>query len=104
MAMHSFPVIIHAISLTQLKFTCDAALYQGQSLTLNIDQPLRAEKIPLQVELVISITEDTTSSYRCRIVELDKKALAVLGPYVEALSQQKNKLFPPVFTSEEEDF
>lgn len=91
-----FPVAVHSISMTQVKFTCDVPLAQGQELRLTAKGELTLEALPLRVELPVTFGEGSTSSYRCRISELTGENLRQLEEYLHRLSLQINKSFPPV--------
>jgi len=96
-----FPVSIYAISLAKVRFTCDVLLPKGQRVTLNVKQPITLNELSIEVELPITLGSGDTCSYHCKILELDGDNSFQLEPYVDRLSQQKNKLFPPVTTSSE---
>lgn len=100
--VQKFPVSIYAISLSQIKFTCDVCLPKGQMVTLNVSQPISLKDLPLQVEVPITLGAEGTNSYRCSI-NLGESGynFMSLRPYVDKLSQQKNKMFPPNPTSSE---
>ena len=62
-----------------------------------MEQPFHLDQLPLKVELVLAFGDETSpKSYRCHIEELSGENGQQLGPFVEALSQQSNKRFPPV--------
>lgn len=101
LALQIFPVSIYAISLAKVRFTCDMMLSKGQRVTLNVKQPIALCELPLEVVLPITLGTGDTCSYHCKILELSGNNAFQLESYVDRLSQQKNKLFPPVVTSSE---
>ena len=92
----SFPIEIYAISLPQVKFTCQEPLTEGQNITLTITEPLHLRHIPLQVELPINFMDGKASSYRCKILELQEEGRQSLEELLWQLSLAANKCFPPV--------
>lgn len=91
-----FPVSVHSISMTQVKFTCDVPLAQGQELRLTAEGALTLTALPLRVELPVTFGEGATSSYRCRILDLAGENRLRLEDYLHDLSLRINKAFPPV--------
>lgn len=95
-----FPVSIYALSLSQLKLTCQVPILQGQRVTLSAGDLLR--EITLEVELPVTFGEGETSSYRCRIIELPGENRARLESYLWRQSLTLNKAFPPPSWVEEQ--
>ncbi len=91
-----FPVLVHAISMNQVKFTCDLPLDQGQELRLTTQGPVELTALPLRVELPVTFGEGATSSYRCKIAELSGANHTRLEQFLRGLSLRINKSFPPV--------
>ena len=91
-----FPVLVHAISMNQVKFTCDIPLDQGQELRLTTQGPVELTALPLRVELPVTFGEGATSSYRCKIAELSGANHIRLEQFLRGLSLRINKSFPPV--------
>ncbi len=103
-APQTFPVSIYSISLAKVKFTCDKILSQGQRITLCVDHPISLCELPLEVELPITLGAEDRSNYHCKILDLAGQNALHLTPYIDQLSLQKNKMFPPAaILSEEED-
>lgn len=90
-----FPVSVYAISLTQLKFTCQVPLTQGQRLTLTAGEEPLLREVPLEVELPVTFGEGDTSSYRCRILDLPGDNRERVENLLRQLSLAVNKAFPP---------
>lgn len=91
-----FPVSVHSISMTQVKFTCDLPLAQGQELLLTAEGALSLKELPLRVELPVTFGEGATSSYRCSIADLTGENRLRLEEFLHDLSLRINKAFPPV--------
>lgn len=90
------PVTITAISLTHLRLSGNVELGASQRFTVEIPQ-LSITKLPAQVELVLDFGQDgVTKNYKCKILELGGANRLQLAPFVETLSQQANKMFPPI--------
>jgi len=94
-SLQVFPISVYAISMSQLRFTCEVPLPQGQRLTVNIPEPVHFEDLPIQVELPVDFGEGATGSYRCRILDLPGENRFRLGDYLRELSLRVNKSFPP---------
>jgi len=90
-----FPVSLYAISLSQVKFTCDVPLAQGQKLTLTAGDPPLLQEVPLEVILPVTFGEGDTSGYRCHILELPGENRERLETLLRQLSLALNKAFPP---------
>lgn len=88
-----FPVAVYALSVSQVKFTCQVPLVQGQRITLSAGDLL--SEVPLEVELPVTFGEGETSSYRCRILELPGENRTRLESCLWHLSLSLNKSFPP---------
>lgn len=99
----NFPVEIYALSLSQVKFTCQEPLTEGQNITLNITEPLQVRRIPLQVEVPINFMDGKASSYRCKILELQEDSRQNLEQLLWRLSLETNKCFPPANLSSDEE-
>ena len=94
-SLQEFPVSVYSLSLTQLKFTCQLPLTQGQRLTLTAGDPPLLQEVSLEVELPVTFGEGDTSSYRCRILELPGENRDRLERLLRRLSLTLNKAFPP---------
>lgn len=95
-AWQEFPVSVYSLSLTQMKFTCQLPLTQGQRLTLvTAGEPPLLREVPLEVELPVTFGEGETSSYRCRILDLPGENRDRLEGLLRRLSLTLNKSFPP---------
>lgn len=92
------PVSIYAISLSQVRFTCNVVFSQGQRISLDINQPLGLEGLPLEVDKPVTLGPTGTCSYHGRILALTGVNASRLEPYVERLSLMKYKMFPPAVT------
>ena len=102
-AIQTFPIKIHALSMSQMKFTCDLALSQGQRVTVYTDHPIHLDELAVEVELPITLGPEKTCSYRCRILELSGNNYFLMEAFTRELSLRENKLFPPAFISSEEE-
>lgn len=85
----TFPVQIHALSLSVLSFTVgqEIPLEHGQQLTLQVTQPLALEQVTLEVTQVLSFGEGI-AGYQCRILELPEASRQNLEEYVGELSRR----------------
>jgi hypothetical protein len=99
-AWQEFPVSVYALSLSQVKFTCQLPLTQGQRLTLTAGDPPLLQEVPLEVELPVTFGEGDTSSYRCRILELPGENRPRMEALLRQLSLALNKAFPPPVVGE----
>ena len=90
----TFPITIHALSMTGLHFTCEKELAEGQQLKVDIAHPISLHGLPVTVDLPI-FGPNAACSYRCSIGELDGSNRAQLEPFAFRLSRQAMHLFPP---------
>ncbi len=91
-----FDVWVYALTPTQIKFTCEEALTQGQYLTLWVNGPLCLQQVALEVDLAITFWEGAASSYRCKVMTLGEENRRQLEEYLRRVSLAVNKAFPPV--------
>lgn len=102
-SVQRFPITIHAISMSKIKFISDKTLPQGQRINISTNQPFRLDSVPAEVEVPIVCGPMETCSYRCRILELSGNNYLELEAFTRKISLQENKLFPPVAISNEEE-
>lgn len=87
----SFDVNIHAISMSNVHFTCERELLKGQYAELSLPL-IGADDIFIEVDRAFDFGQ-TKWSYHCRIRELGRKARISLDKYVAELCEQQFKLF-----------
>ena len=97
----TFPISIHSISMSQIKFTCNVNLITENLIELDVLAPLRLKKITAQVETQV-MGAGTTYSYHCKILDLSGESYLTLEKFLFQTYLRERKLFPPLTISSDE--